>query len=600
MLSGDPQEDLCESISRYIGVNAARRAVQRLCGVEARFNNVIRTVSFHFLLSHVLAHGIGRSGDITAIQPKASGSSLINRLSNALLLDWLRRSGNTMAHFVYRFLESVLFILLYVNVVGAAIMMAHAQMWFHSHLIRNCGSAPSTEACLLVPMATGMTLTLCLLTLKRRRGPQAKYVIWPRIDQKSCLKCITAAGLIPVPIEPIQTMGRQKRVKKNGNVALPKKAEEDGHSAHADQLSSDLDAIRAAMLDPEEALRRREGVSTSPSQDQTSNLGPKSIVCVLSTTSCFAPRVPDRLPAITRLCKVWGVPHLVNNAYGVQSKRCMRLIESAWAEARQPAVCKQTEGEERDVGGGGNVDDLTPLDLIYVQSTDKNLMVPVGGAVIAGFSKSLLQEIAESYPGRASGSPSLDVFATLLHLGRSGWEDLLAQREACYLQLSEGLRALAAKHGLRLMDTPENPISLALSLHALCSGCNDDGDAVDGEVDADATGLDPDILTQLGANLFTQGCSGVRVVVSAAMERRSGLPAKVVAGVRLEGFNSHSAASSEAYMNAAAALGQTPTEVDVFLSRLDKALSSFQRRQRQQQQRRSQDQDPTEWLNGSL
>ncbi|EUB58306.1 O-phosphoseryl-tRNA(Sec) selenium transferase [Echinococcus granulosus] len=395
-------------------------------------------------------------------------------------------------------------------------------------------------------------------------------------------------------------MGRQKRVKKNGNVALPKKAEEDGHSAHADQLSSDLDAIRAAMLDPEEALRRREGVSTSPSQDQTSNLGPKSIVCVLSTTSCFAPRVPDRLPAITRLCKVWGVPHLVNNAYGVQSKRCMRLIESAWAEARQPAVCKQTEGEERDVGGGGNVDDLTPLDLIYVQSTDKNLMVPVGGAVIAVFSKSLLQEIAESYPGRASGSPSLDVFATLLHLGRSGWEDLLAQREACYLQLSEGLRALAAKHGLRLMDTPENPISLALSLHALCSGCNDDGDAVDGEVDADATGLDPDILTQLGANLFTQGCSGVRVVVSAAMERRSGLPAKVVAGVRLEGFNSHSAASSEAYMNAAAALGQTPTEVDVFLSRLDKALSSFQRRQRQQQQRRSQDQDPTEWLNGSL
>ena len=53
---------------------------------------------------------------------------------------------------------------------------------------------PSTAACILVPMATGMTLTFCLLTLKRRRGPQAKYVIWPRIDQKSCLKCITAAG----------------------------------------------------------------------------------------------------------------------------------------------------------------------------------------------------------------------------------------------------------------------------------------------------------------------------------------------------------------------------------------------------------------------
>lgn len=99
--------------------------------------------------------------------------------------------------------------------------------------------------------------------------------------------------------------------------------------------------------------------------------------------------------------------------------------------------------------------------------------------------------------GRASGTPTLDVFATLLHLGYSGWEDLLAQREACYLRLTEGLRTLAAEHGLRLMVTPENPISLALSLYALHSG-------------ADAVNLDPDALTQLGANLFTQGCSGVR------------------------------------------------------------------------------------------
>lgn len=79
----------------------------------------------------------------------------------------------------------------------------------------------------------------------------------------------------------------------------------------------------------------------------------------------------------------------------------------------------------------------------------------------------------------------------------------------------------------------------------------------------------------------------------AAMERQCGLPVKVVAGVRLEGFNSHSATSTEAYMNAAAALGQTTKEVDIFLSRLDKALSSFQRRQQQRQQQ-SQDQDPNE------
>lgn len=69
----------------------------------------------------------------------------------------------------------------------------------------------------------------------------------------------------------------------------------------------------------------------------------------------------------------------------------MSLIESAWAEAHQPI------GKQKSNGGDGP--STTPLDLIYVQSTDKNLMVPVGGAVIAGFSRDLLKEIAESYPG---------------------------------------------------------------------------------------------------------------------------------------------------------------------------------------------------------
>lgn len=34
-----------------------------------------------------LSHGIGRSGDINAIQPKAAGSSLLNKLTNELVLD---------------------------------------------------------------------------------------------------------------------------------------------------------------------------------------------------------------------------------------------------------------------------------------------------------------------------------------------------------------------------------------------------------------------------------------------------------------------------------------------------------------------------------
>jgi O-phospho-L-seryl-tRNASec:L-selenocysteinyl-tRNA synthase len=49
------------------------------------------------------------------------------------------------------------------------------------------------EECLVVPLATGMTLCLTMLSLKRA-NPQGKYVIWPRIDQKSCFKCILTAG----------------------------------------------------------------------------------------------------------------------------------------------------------------------------------------------------------------------------------------------------------------------------------------------------------------------------------------------------------------------------------------------------------------------
>lgn len=41
-----------------------------------------------------LIHGIGRSGDIAAIQPKAAGSSLLNKLTNSVVLDILKLSGS--------------------------------------------------------------------------------------------------------------------------------------------------------------------------------------------------------------------------------------------------------------------------------------------------------------------------------------------------------------------------------------------------------------------------------------------------------------------------------------------------------------------------
>ena len=53
--------------------------------------------------------------------------------------------------------------------------------------------AQHVQHCIVVPVATGMALVLTMLTLRALR-PNAKYVLWPRIDQKSCFKSIITAG----------------------------------------------------------------------------------------------------------------------------------------------------------------------------------------------------------------------------------------------------------------------------------------------------------------------------------------------------------------------------------------------------------------------
>ena len=99
-------------------------------------------------------HGIGRSGDIEATQPKAGGSSLVYKLTNRLAL----------------------------------------------HAVQLCG-IPRAASALVLPLATGMTLALVLSTLKAGRPPGAHAVLWPRIDQKACFKAILTAGCTPVVVQ---------------------------------------------------------------------------------------------------------------------------------------------------------------------------------------------------------------------------------------------------------------------------------------------------------------------------------------------------------------------------------------------------------------
>ncbi|NXN17678.1 SPCS transferase, partial [Indicator maculatus] len=398
-----------------------------------------------------LIHGIGRSGDISAVQPKAAGSSLLNKLTNSVVLDIIKLAGKCKSD-------------------NISCLWGHVMACSYSFLTFLCAGVRTVTNCFVVPMATGMSLTLCFLTLRHKR-PKAKYIIWPRIDQKSCFKSMITAGFEPVVIENV---------------------------LEGDELRTDIGAVEAKIK----------------------ALGAENILCVHSTTSCFAPRVPDRLEELAVICANYDIPHIVNNAYGVQSSKCMHLIQQGARVGRIDA---------------------------FVQSLDKNFMVPVGGAIIAGFNESFIQEISKMYPGRASASPSLDVLITLLSLGASGYKQLLKERKEMFSYLSSELKKLADSHNERLLDTPHNPISLAMSLKNL----DENNDTA---------------VTQLGSMLFTRQVSGARVVPCGSVQ--------TVNNYTFKGFMSHANDYPCAYLNAASAIGIKKQDVDVFLKRLDKCLKT--------------------------
>lgn len=124
------------------------------------------------------------------------------------------------------------------------------------------------------------------------------------------------------------------------------------------------------------------------------------------------------------MCQAHGIPHVVNNAYGVQS---------AFISDRLSRACRV-----------GRVD-------VLVQSTDKNFLVPVGGAVAAlpraprcgaedggsapEYEGQVFRDMAARYPGRAAAAAHVDLMITLLHLGERGWLQTLQKREQMFAYL---------------------------------------------------------------------------------------------------------------------------------------------------------------------
>ena len=475
-------------------------------GVGEREGRVFSSVVQH--RHSYLSHGVGRSGELDAHQPKAAGSSLIYPLTNMLVLDSVRALGLT----------------------NKAVF----------------------EEALVVPLSTGMTLSLVLRSIANQLpGSVADTVVWCRIDQKTCLKCIPAAGL--------------KAAVVNLRCAQSPKSKDFSKKA-ADEIQENHD--RESTSPSPCAMFVQSAISDIRSCIESLPQKSKSVAAVLTTTSCFCPRLPDDILGISRLCRELDVPHVVNNAYGLQSPTIMKQLDAASRHGRIDAI---------------------------VQSTDKNFMVPVGGAVIIGPSASV-RAASAMYPGRASIAPIFDVFVTLLEMGKRQFVALshskrLEHREYFLKRLGE----FAAERGEQVVSDPRNDISFGLTLRN-CAG-------VDGSVAGEAS-HNIELLVAankaaigIGAKLYRMGVTGPRVVAPAIFScpdadvtnsqieaAVSGTPvystSKSVAGLSFASYGMHGL--DEAWRQAntsptpppmiivACAIGIETNDIDTFIDRMEK------------------------------
>nr|XP_022904183.1 O-phosphoseryl-tRNA(Sec) selenium transferase [Onthophagus taurus]XP_022904184.1 O-phosphoseryl-tRNA(Sec) selenium transferase [Onthophagus taurus]XP_022904185.1 O-phosphoseryl-tRNA(Sec) selenium transferase [Onthophagus taurus] len=315
---------------------------------------------------------------------------------------------------------------------------------------------------IILPVATGMSLTLTFLTCHKLK-PKAKYILWSRIDQKSCFKAINTAGLVPIIIDT---------TKINNNFV------------------TNLNLLEEKIIE----------------------IGTHNIVCIASTTSCFAPRNCDDIESISIICKKYDLFHIVNNAYGLGSKILMKRINRGKLK--------------------GNID-------VFVQSTDKNLLIPVGGSILVSFNPNFhntIKCISQKTP------PFLiqDIFITLMEMGKKGFLNLIDNREIMYNYLKEKLINLALKHGEEVCDT-SNLISIAMTL----------------------TTINSKDRVRLGSSLFLKNVFGAKVVTS---------DVKIICGFKFQGWGSHSNECNFPYIACAAGLGVTQQDIDGFVTKLDKEM----------------------------
>lgn len=401
-----------------------------------------------------MAHGIGRSGDILAEQPKAAGSSILHVLARHLILASIRAAGFTIC-----------------------------------------------KSCLVVPFATGMSVNFVLQHLASRSSK--KTVLFLRVDQKSVPKAIELSGLNVVVIDTVYEDAAETRI--------------------AESLSE----ITGLCSNQEDIVRY---LQTNAS----------TVLAVVATTSCFAPREPDDILSIGQICSFFDVTLIVNNAYGIQTRNIMTALNKL--STKRPVRSRQL----RDFIASNHADrtneKLAGPDGYVISSADKNYCIPVSGAIIYSTSKDAITNLGAAYPGRASADAPLDILITLLSLGRNGWKQLLQSREELKL-IAETSLSSKLGHIVRVFRIRNNNISIMLRFK-----------------DYETGKLDNERIRKLGAALFRHNISGARVITSTDN-------VTILMRYPHNNFGGHTNDSrfQPPYMTVAVALLMTQKEIDNFI-----------------------------------
>jgi len=136
-------------------------------------------------------------------------------------------------------------------------------------------------------------------------------------------------------------------------------------------------------------------------------------------------------------------------------------------------------------------------------------------------------------------------------MGKSGYTNLLKQRKELFLYTKTQLELIAIKYGEKVLHTPNNNISIGMSLSSICLN------------------RDPNYL---GSMLFSRGCSGVRVIATSTTKK--------IGKFSFTGYGAHCNSFPCSYLTVAAAIGIKKEEVDGFMKRLDKTIREFMKKKK--------------------